>query len=165
MPHNPPSFRLQQSALPRTSCVRYVTTESAMSQKHQQLGTTIAEPIYYRRAHLLRHYNVALYPSTEQATSYGGAQSLSSQYYTFVDSGTNFILMRCTIAHDRDTIAPAVNYAVPAADDSVAGSADIYVYSYAHYTGAGPPKLTTEKVAQSEMASQRSYAASDVVWH
>ena len=52
VPHNPPSFRLQQSALPRTSCVRYVTTESAMSQKHQQLGTTIAEPIYYRRAHL-----------------------------------------------------------------------------------------------------------------
>ena len=73
--------------------------------------------------------------------------------------------MRCTITHDRDTIAPAVNYAVPAADDSVADSADIYVYSYAHYTGAGPPEFTTAKVAQSEMASQRSYAASDVVWH
>ena len=169
MPHNPPSFRLQQSALPRTSCVRYVTTESAMSQKHQQIRA--AEPTSYPVE--LNYYVIttlpfipalcplsqhcALYPSTEQATSYGGAQSLSSQYYTFVDSGTYFILMRCTITHDRDTIAPA-------AGDSIAGPADAYVDSSAYYTVARPPESTTAKVAQSN-GQQRSYAESDVIRH
>ena len=58
VPHNPPSFRLQQSALPRTSCVRYVTTESAMSQKHQQIRA--AEPTSYPVE--LNYYGITTLP-------------------------------------------------------------------------------------------------------
>ena len=72
--------------------------------------------------------------------------------------------MRCTITHDRDTIAPAVNYAVPAAGDSIAGPADAYVDSSAYYTVVRPPESTTAKVTQSN-GQQRSYAESDVIRH